>query len=160
MPCQSILSGGSPLSYYSDDDENWATVVSDTICSSRKRYWELRRQHAPHVLEVVAATSEGKQENFENEEELPLNLTTAAKSLSQLCDNSETVSSHWDGDPLTAEEGTDWHNWHDSMKIVQVLYIVIVNSYILLHIILLPSPLLEHESMTDCERMYVPDYLF
>ncbi len=86
-----------------DEEENKAEIL-DAICSSRKRYWELRRQYAPHVLKVVAAATDGES------------------SFTQMDDEQKHMECRlWDGDPLTAEEGTDWHNWHDSMKVAQVL---------------------------------------
>ncbi len=109
----------SPLLLQCDEEEENNAVISNAICSSRKRYWELRRQYAPHVLEVVDAISQGKFE----EKELPINhLIVTEGSFKQMHEQNmmEDVRSTTDGDPLTAEEGTDWHNWHDNMKIAQV----------------------------------------
>ncbi len=109
-----------PLLLQYDEEEENNAVISDAICSSRKQYWELRRQHAPHILEVVDATSQGK---FEEEELLPNHLIVTEGSFKQMHEQNmmEDVRSTMNGDPLTAEEGTDWHNWHDNTKIAQVL---------------------------------------
>ncbi len=112
----------SPLLLQCNEEEENNAAISDFICTSRKRYWQLRRQHAPHVLEVVDSTSQGK---FEESELLPLDhLTVTEGSSKQMYDEHNVMGelrSTTDGDPLTAEEGTDWHNWHDNTKIAQVV---------------------------------------